>query len=114
MTFILLRLVINTVAILLIAHLLPGLFWVEGLGSAIVAALLLGFVNAILRPILILLTLPLTLLTFGLFLLVINGLMLGLVAYLVPGVYVNGFGGAILASILISLVSWGLSRLLVP
>lgn len=108
------RLIINIVAILLIAYLLPGIIWVKGLGSAIWAALLLGLVNAILRPILVLLTLPLTILTFGLFLLVINGLMLALVAFLIPGFFVNGFLGAILGSILISLVSWTLSRFLVP
>ncbi len=108
------RLIINIVAILLIAYLLPGIIWVKGLGSAIWAALLLGLVNAILRPILVLLTLPLTILTFGLFLLVINGLMLALVAFLIPGFFVNGFLGAILGSLLISLVSWTLSRFLVP
>ncbi len=108
------RLIINTVTILLIAYLLPGIIWVKGLGSAIWAALLLGLVNAILRPILVLLTLPLTILTFGLFLLVINGLMLALVAFLIPGFFVNGFLGAILGSLLISLVSWTLSRFLVP
>ena len=108
------RWLINMVAILLIAYLFPGIMWVKGLGSAIWAALLLGLVNAILRPILVLLTLPLTILTFGLFLLVINGLMLALVAFLIPGFFVNGFLGAVLGSILISLVSWTLSRFLGP
>jgi putative membrane protein len=99
-------------AILIIAHILPGLIWVKGWVPALFAALLLGIVNAILRPILVLLTLPLTLLTLGLFLLVINGFMLWLVAALVKGFYVNGFWGALFGSVLISLVSWVLSRIL--
>jgi putative membrane protein len=108
------RWLITMVTILLIAYILPGVIWVSGIGAAIIAALSLGLVNAILRPIVIILTLPLTFLTFGLFLLVINGLMLALVAWLVPGFYVGGLGGAIIASLLISLVSWILSRLLIP
>ena len=106
------RLLINMAAILLIAYLLPRVIWVDGLWAAFIGAILLGIVNTILRPILILLTLPLTLLTFGIFLLVINGLMLWLVSALVKGFYVNGFGGAVLGSILISIVSWVLSRIL--
>ena len=108
------RLLINMAAILLIAYFLPHLIRVDGLWAAFIAALLLGIVNAILRPVLIFLTLPLTLVTFGLFLLVINGLMLWLVAALVSGFYVNGFWGAVLGSLCISIVSWILSRLLVP
>ena len=99
-------------AILIIAHLLPKVIRVDGFLPALVAAFLLGIVNAIIRPILIILTFPLTLLTFGLFLLVINGLMLWLVAVLVRGFYVNGFWGALFGSILISIVSWILSRVL--
>ena len=77
----------------------------EGAGSIIIAALLLGFANAIVRPLLIILTLPLTLLTFGLFLLVINALMILLVAALVKGFRVSGFWTALFASIFISLLS---------
>ncbi len=106
------RLLINMVAILLIAYLLPRLIWVDGLWSAFIAALILGIINAFIRPILVLLTLPLTLLTLGLFLLIINGLMLWLVAALVDGFHVNGFWGAVLGSILISIISWVLSRIL--
>lgn len=111
MTFIA-RLLINMIAILLIAYLLPTLIWVDGVWAAFIAALLLGIVNAVIRPILIVLTLPLTLLTLGLFLLVINGLMLWLVAALVSGFHVNGFWGAVFGSILISVISWVLSRIL--
>ena len=106
------HLLINMAAILLIAYLLPRVIWVEGLWAAFFSAFLLGIVNAVIRPILILLTLPLTLLTLGLFLLVVNGLMLWLVAALVKGFYVNGFSGAVIGSILISIVSWVLSRIL--
>ncbi len=108
----LLRLLIHMAAILIIAHLLPGLIRVEGLLPALVAAFLLGIVNAIIRPILVFLTFPITILTLGLFLLVINGLMLWLVGALVRGFYVNGFWGAVLGSVLISLVSWILSKVL--
>jgi len=106
------HLLINMVAILIIAYLLPRVIWVESWISALGAAFLLGIVNVVLRPILIFLTLPLTVLTLGLFLLVINGLMLYLVSALVGGFHVNGFWGAVFGSILISLVSWILSRLL--
>jgi len=110
--FFLLRLLIHMVAILIIAYLLPNVIRVDGLLAALVAAFLLGIVNAVIRPILIIFTFPLTILTLGLFLLVINGLMLCLVAVLVRGFYVNGFWGALFGSILISIVSWILSRLL--
>ncbi len=108
----LLRLLIHMVAILIIAHLLPSLIRVEGLLPALLAAFLLGIVNTIIRPILVILTFPITLLTLGLFLLVINGLMLWLVAAIVRGFYVNGFWGAVFGSVLISLVNWILSKVI--
>jgi len=110
--FFIVRLIINIVAILIISYLFPGLIWVDTFWAALVAALLLGIVNAIIRPILVLLTLPLTLVTLGLFLLIINGLMLWLVSALVRGFHVSGFWGAVFGSILISIVSWLLSRFL--
>ena len=110
--FFIVRLIINIVAILIISYLFPSLIWVDTFWAALVTALLLGIVNAIIRPILVLLTLPLTLVTLGLFLLVINGLMLWLVSALVSGFHVSGFWGAVLGSILISIVSWILSRFL--
>ncbi|MBS3906908.1 MAG: phage holin family protein [Syntrophaceae bacterium] len=108
--FFIVRLIINMAAILIIAYLFPGLIWVDSFWAALVTAFLLGIVNAIIRPILVLLTLPITVLTLGLFLMVINGLMLWLVSALVRGFHVNGFWGAVLGSILISIVSWILSR----
>ncbi len=113
MVKLLIRLIINMVAILAIAYVFPGLVWVDTVWSALAAAFILGIVNAIVRPIFILLTLPLTLVTLGLFLLVINALMLWLVAGLVGGFYVGGFWGAFFGSILISLVSWILSRVII-
>ena len=108
----LIRLSINMVTILIIAYLFPSLVRVDSWVSALGAAFLLGIVNAIIRPIFILLTLPLTLVTLGLFLLVINALMLWLVAGLVGGFHVNGFWGAFFGSILISLISWIFSRII--
>ena len=106
------RLLINVVAILIIAHIVPSLIRVDGFLAALVVAILLGIVNTIIRPILVILTFPLTLLSFGLFLLVINGLMLWLVSALVSGFHVSGFWGALFGSILISIVSWILSKFL--
>jgi putative membrane protein len=110
--FFIFRLLIHMVAILIISYLLPGVIRVDGVWAALVAAFILGIVNAVIRPILIFFTLPITILTLGLFLLVINGLMLWLVSAVVKGFQVNGFWGAVLGSILISIVSWVLSRVL--
>ncbi len=107
------RWMVTTLAIGVVAQILPGIR-VDGPWAVIVAALLLGFVNATLRPILILLTLPLSFVTFGLFALVINGAMLALVAGVVKGVHVAGFGSAVLGGLLISLVGGLLSWLLRP
>jgi len=107
--FFIIRLIINMVAILIISYLFPKMIWVDGFWAALVAAFLLGIINTILRPILVLFTFPITVLTLGLFLLVINGLMLWLVSVLVSGFHVSGFWGAVLGSILISIVSWVLS-----
>jgi putative membrane protein len=105
MTF-LARMLIQAVAILLIAYLVPRLIQVDGFTAALVAAFILGVVNTFLRPLLVLLTLPINILTLGLFLLVINGLMLWLVSSLVRGFQVNGFFGAFFGALLISLVTW--------
>ena len=79
---------------------------VDSVGSLLAAALILGVINAVLRPVLILLTLPITILTLGLFLLVINAGMLMLTAALLHGFHVHGFMAALLGSIVVSLVSW--------
>jgi len=97
--------VFTAVGLWLAAAVLPGVE-IRGTTTLIVAALLLGVVNAIVRPILVVLTLPITLITLGLFLLVINGLMVGLVALVLDGFVVTGAVAAILAAIIISLTSW--------
>jgi putative membrane protein len=101
----------NAVAILLIGYLLPRVISADGVMAALVAAFVLGLVNAVVRPLFVLLTLPITVVTLGVFLLVINGLLLLLVAAIVPGFHVNGFLGAVAGSILISVVSWVLTML---
>jgi putative membrane protein len=108
----LLRLILNAVAIVVAAYLIPGIY-VASPGAALVAALALAIVNAIVRPVLLLLTLPLTILTLGLFIFVINAICLAIVAWVVPGFGVSGFGAALLGALVISLVSWLLSSLLI-
>src|SRR6185312_3947392 len=98
------RWIVNAAALLLVAYLYPGVH-VEGFTTALVAALLLGLVNALIRPILVLLTLPVTILTLGLFLFVINALLFWLVAEVVHGFTVAGFGAALLGSILYSVIT---------
>ncbi|MGE5664676.1 MAG: phage holin family protein [Deltaproteobacteria bacterium] len=100
----------SAIAILLIAYLLPTVVTADGVMAALGAAFVLGLVNAVIRPVFVLLTLPLTIVTLGLFLLVVNGLLLWGVAAVVPGFHVNGFLGAVAGSILISVVSWILTR----
>ncbi len=104
--------VLNAVALLAVAYLLPSI-QIASFGSAMIAAVLLGLVNAVVRPVLILLTLPATLLTLGLFLFVINGLMFWLAGSMLNGFAVESFWSAFFGSLLYSLISWALSSLLV-
>ncbi|WP_340647214.1 phage holin family protein [Phenylobacterium sp.] len=99
------RVLIAALGLWLAAVLLPGVSY-SGWLDLLLAALLLGVVNAIVRPIVFLLTLPLTILTLGLFLLVVNAAMIGLVALLLPGFMVSGLIAGILASIIVGVVSW--------
>jgi putative membrane protein len=105
------RWLVNTVALLLTAWLVPGI-GVESIWAGLLAALVLGVVNAIIRPVLLLLTLPLNVLTLGLFTLVINGLMLWLVSAVVPGFSVSGFWSALVGAVVLSVVSFLLSHLI--
>lgn len=100
-----LRALIAAVGLWIAARIVPGIE-VESWRTLLFAALLLGVVNAIVRPILIILTLPFTIITLGLFLLVINGLMLELVAFFLRGFHVRGLGAAILGSIVVGLTGW--------
>ena len=101
----LLRLAIGAAGLWLASRLVPGMH-LEGTGTLVLAAFLLGLVNAVVRPVLVLLTLPVTVLTLGLFLLVVNAAMLGLVAALLDGFQLAGFWSAVLGSIVVGLVSW--------
>jgi putative membrane protein len=99
--------ILNAVALLAVANFVPGIH-IDGFGSALVAALFLGFVNTLIRPILLLLTLPATLLTLGLFIFVINGLLFWFIGSVLKGFSVDGFWYGIAGSLLYSFFSWGL------
>ncbi len=103
---ILLRWLISALAVMLVAYLVPGIT-VTSFISALLVALVLGFANAFVRPILVFLTLPITILSLGLFVLVINALLFMLTAYFVPGFSVTGFGPALLGSIVLAIIGWG-------
>lgn len=105
------RLLLNAVAILVAAWLVPG-FELSGTGAALAAGALLGLVNALIRPVLILLTLPFTLITLGLFIFVVNAICVGLTAALIPGFSIAGYGVAFLGAVVVSVVSWILNGLL--
>lgn len=109
----LIRMLITAAGLALAAYLVPGIE-IEGGGTLLVAALLLGLVNAFVRPLVILFTLPLTLATLGLFLLVINAGMLGLVAWLLADFSVGGFFSALLGSLVVSFTSWLASQYIGP
>ncbi|NUN14730.1 MAG: phage holin family protein [Myxococcales bacterium] len=102
---------VTTLAVLAAVYIVPGIHS-DGFAATAITALLLGLLNAFVRPILILLTLPATLLTLGLFLIVINAATLSMAAALVTGFSVSGFGSALLGAILISLVSSAISKLM--
>jgi putative membrane protein len=106
------RLVLNGLAIIIAAWLLPGIH-ITSPASGLVAGVILGFVNAIVRPVLFFLTLPLTLLTLGLFIFVVNAICFGLTAWLVPGFSVDGFLSALIGALFVSVVSWILNGLVV-
>ncbi len=104
----LIRLAITAMSLWVAAGIVPGIE-IEGTGNIFLAALLLGIVNAFVRPIAVILTLPISALTLGLFLLVINAAMLGLVAYLMDDFVIHGFFSALLGSLIVSIVStWAL------
>lgn len=100
-----------TLALLVAAHVVPGIR-LDGLTSALVAGLLLGIINAVVRPILVVLTFPITLVTLGLFLLVLNAFCLWLVSVFVTGLHVAGFWPAFWGALLVSVVSWILTALI--
>jgi len=109
----LIRAAVVAIGLWLASQIVPGVEF-RSTESLIAAALLLGIINAFVRPILVILTLPITLLTLGLFLLVINGLMIELVSALLKGFVVTGFWPAVFASIVVSLTSWVMSGWIGP
>jgi putative membrane protein len=99
------RAIIAALGLWLATRWVPGIF-IDSPGTLVLAGLLLGLVNAVVRPIAVILTFPFTILTLGLFLLVVNGAMLGLVALVLPGFHLNGFWPAVLASLIVSVTGW--------
>ena len=107
----LLRLLLNGFAIMVAAWFVPGVR-LAGVAPAVFAGILLGFVNALVRPILLLLTFPFTLLTLGLFIFVVNAICFALTAALVPGFDLTGFFAAFFGALVVTMVSWLLNALL--
>jgi putative membrane protein len=105
------KILLNAAAILVAAYFMDGIV-VRGAAAALIAGLVLGIVNAIVRPVLLVLTFPITLLTLGLFIFVINALCLALTAALVPGFEVTGFWSALGGALVVTVVSWILNVLL--
>lgn len=95
----------NAAALMILTYVMPSVH-VKGFGTALLVAVILGLINILVRPVLVLLTLPVTLLTLGLFLLVINGAMFMLADKLIDGFNVDGFVAAIIAALLYSVISW--------
>jgi putative membrane protein len=109
----LLRLLVSSLAVFFGAYILHGVY-LDGFPTAILVALLMGFLNAFLKPILVILTIPITLITFGLFLLVINAVIILLADYALSGFTVDNFFTAVLFSIIVSVITWILEALANP
>ncbi len=103
--------ILNAVALLIVAYILPGIT-VASFGSALIAALVLGLLNTLVKPVLILLTLPITVVTLGLFLLVLNALVFWFAGSILKGFQVDGFWWAVLGALVYSIVSGALASLL--
>lgn len=103
--------IVNALALLALPYVVPTI-QVAGFGTALLVAVVLGLINALLRPLLVLLTLPVTLLTLGLFIFVINALLFQLAGALVDGFQVGGFWSALLGSVGYSVTAWALSAIL--
>jgi putative membrane protein len=99
---------LNALALVAVASFVPGIH-VDGFTAAFIAAMILGFVNTLVRPVFVVLTLPVTVFTLGLFILVINGLMFWFAGSILRGFYVDSFWHGVLGAILYSIFSWALS-----
>jgi putative membrane protein len=104
---------INAIALIALPYVVSGIV-VKSFVTALVVAIVLGFVNAIIRPILVILTLPVTILTLGIFIFVINGLLFWAVGSFWPGFHVEGFWAGVFGAIVFSIISWILSAIYVP
>ena len=113
MTVIIVQWLLSAISLMIVAHIVPG-FEVRSFGSALLAAVVIGLVNATIGLVLKVLTFPLTILTFGLFLLVVNAFVLWLVAALVPGIRVKGFGPALVGSLVLTLLNMAVAAVFGP
>jgi len=102
---------LNAAALLAVTWLLPSI-QITSVGAALLAALVLGLINTLVRPVLALLTLPITVLTLGVFYLVLNGLLFWLASALIPGFAVSGFLSALLGALLYGVIAWALAALI--
>ena len=105
--------VVNAIALIALPYVFSSIK-VDSFPTALLVAVVLGFVNAIIRPVLVILTLPVTILTLGLFILVINGLLFRAVGSFWPGFHVDGFWAGVFGAIVYSIISWILSSILMP
>ena len=110
MAYLLIRWLINTLALFLLVQVVPG-FHAGSWTTLAIAALVLGLLNAIVKPVLFVLTFPLTLVTLGLFLIILNGIILELTAWLVPGFRIDSFGWACVGAIVLGLISLVTNRI---
>jgi putative membrane protein len=108
-----LKLLVSSLAVFFGAYILDGVY-LDGFPTAVLVAVLMGFLNAFLRPVLIILTIPITLITFGLFLLAINAVIILLADYALSGFNIDSFFTAVLYSIIVSLITWLLEAIAKP
>lgn len=110
MEYFIIMTLVYAVLLLIVAKIVPGIE-MDSMGSALLAGLVMGVINALVKPVLVLLSLPFLILTLGLFLLVINALLLKLASAIVPGFQIKGFGSALLGALLLSIFSGGITLL---
>jgi putative membrane protein len=99
------KLLISALSIGFASYIVPGIH-IDGLMTLLIAAFLFGILNAVIRPILVILTLPITIVTLGLFLLIVNALILAMVAWILPGFSISSFGSAIIGWLITAITSW--------
>jgi putative membrane protein len=105
MTYYLSQWIVSSLSVMIMAQIVPGIS-VQNFVSALIAALVIGFINMIVYPVMVILTIPLTIVTFGLFLFVVNGLALKISAAMTPGFTIQGFMPAVWGSIILSIIGW--------